>query len=427
MILLNDLKSSIIRMNGMQYVMREIVRKITVFMVLCVCAVFLSSVSAVAQSYETNKSQFTDILENYRTDLPDVEPVAAEELDTVSDVFEATPFDEEVLGYKIRIPKGWENSLKHAPDDGDLSNKVLGDLAKFYGPPKVFSKRSYLSIKAGNLEYEMSVEHWVLKYLLSRGLTPKGMEITDRKRAEFFFVEVDGDTTYGVRAVAQVNGKRVILALYYLPLPSWEEEKNIQASAVQSLSVLTPIEEDVEEMVEYRFLDVARLRYPDSWKLKAPTIRTIDKMKIQILNYNQRSAYRRPILDGKIESLLHSYYAFESIEGERETLMKEVSKAGLIIGEQISSPEDDLNVYFKNHEDFDEYKLEIFKARNDENKLLNYEFWVTSFESGDYFYFFTLLTPARDDDFFTWSRNKEAYALVMKSFDPNLEGLLYVE
>ncbi len=398
-------------------------RNATISMRVLVRKTFIALFLAFFLAVGAGNAQTTDILQSYRVDMPDVQPYSAEQLKDLAYEYEDTPFKDKALSYKMVVPKGWENQLKSDFGEENMSSKVMGELARFYSPPRVITERSFITVQAINLGYEMSAEHWVLRYLLSRGLTPKGMKKINRSRTEFFFVDVKGDTTFGVHSVAQINGKRALLVQYYLPIQAWDEEKQMQTSVIQSFVALNPVEEDVEPMMEYRFLDVARLKYPQSWKLKASTIRTIDQMKIQILNFNENATEFKPTLDGKVEVFLNSYFAVESMAEEKKKLIAELAQNNLILGEQIDSKEDRLDNYFKNHEDFASYDVEVYRASSSQSKLLGYEYWITSLESGDYFYFFTLLTPSRNDDFFIWSRNKETYELIMKSFEPDLEGL----
>ena len=70
------------------------------------------------------------------------------------------------------------------------------------------------------------------------------------------------------------------------------------------------------------------------------------------------------------------------------------------------------------------FKTEIFKATDTKESKIDYEIWLTSLSVDNYYYFISLLTPSRDDDFFVWSRNTEAYKLILKLLTPYEESVL---
>lgn len=373
--------------------------------------------------------QAQNVLENYLIPMPNVKIMPEKELDQKTEFFTSIPFGDKALEYDVRIPKGWTNSTLAPAEETALNTKIIGEIARFYSAPRVIA-RSYVTLQAINLEYKMSAEHWVLRYLLSKGLTSKGIKKIDDERVEFAYFLVEGDTTYFIHAVAQINGKRVMLFEYFLPGEAWKEEQTLQKAVVESFQIKNPVQEEVEKTVEYRFLDVAKIRYPETWILKAMPIRSIDSMEVQILNFSvQKVGYSGPktVLDGKIEVFLAYYYSIESLGQEIARIKEKFARTGLILGEPIDSKGDNIESVVKKNKQIELYDLKIFKATNPNNRTLDYELWMTTLEAGDYYYFFTLLTPARTDDFFVWSRNAETYKEIVQSFEPIMDSLIYEE
>jgi hypothetical protein len=123
-------------------------------------------------------------------------------------------------------------------------------------------------------------------------------------------------------------------------------------------------------------------------------------------------------LDGKIEIDMVSIYATETMEEAVEEYRADLVKSGLAVGGFIETPADFvMNPYF----DFAE--TNVYKAHDSENKMIDYEFWQTVTSAGDYYYFVSLLTPARDQDYFMWARNTQTYKLVIDMIEIEQDAL----
>ena len=174
-------------------------------------------------------------------------------------------------------------------------------------------------------------------------------------------------------------------------------------------------------MKPYHFLDIAEIQYPESWVLRAPPTRSLDRMLIKILNvsedYDQDYRSKDSILHGKIEADLVSVYTAKDIDDEADNIKARLKRElGLVL--------EDLDVFdVEKHisDDFLEKKGRVYRAYHPENELLNYEYWVTQMRKGDFYV--TLLTPARKDDYYMWSRNTETYKLVLQHTLPQQGSL----
>lgn len=69
-------------------------------------------------------------------------------------------------------------------------------------------------------------------------------------------------------------------------------------------------------------------------------------------------------------------------------------------------------------------KIEVYRAIDNETNSLDYEFFITVLESGDYYYFISMISPSRDQDFFVWARNKHTFNMVLETFQPLDESLV---
>jgi hypothetical protein len=357
--------------------------------------------------------------------LPKYDSIPLKELAEQTRLYEDVPDGDGGLRYSIRIPNDWEQEKDLEADTSiSLNDKIFGELARFYGPVRVMGYRSSVQVKAVELSHQLTAEQWFLQHLMANGYTIEGFEVLSENRVEALLVYVHRGISYVVRAAAEIKGKNVVLVEYILPIENWEEERNMQDFVVSSFSMREAVVGDVEALKVFQFLDIAEIKYPQSWQLRSTPIRSIDRMDMELLNLSAygldlSSRYNRATMDGKIDVKLVSVYAVESLEQEIETLKAELKKSGLHLRTEIPTHET-----YKFHDLFEFGKVTAHKATDDSEKLLNYELWLSIMFSGDYYYFITLLTPSREDDFQVWSRNVETYKQVLEAAEPQPDSNL---
>ncbi len=362
------------------------------------------------------------LLKSYAQALPDIPFMPDKEFNAATILYEDVPAGDEALSYRFRLPKEWKRPEDSALTSYQISNKILGEIVRFYGPP-VIDNRSFFSLQAINLEYQLTAQQWLLQFLLSNGFTIQGIKEYDKKRAEALFVKVIDSTTYVIRAIAQMNGKRVVMAQYFMPADNWEAEKQMQAQVMRTFDLTYPIKESVEEMTKFHFLDIAEFQYPVSWEFRAGPVKSADRLSFELLNIQseQKINWKNyKTLNGRIQVDILSYDTADSIEGEIDNLKRGLSKVNLAVGDKFESFDD-----FKFNNEVNPGPVDVYKAMDNQNSMLNYEYWVVPLEAGDYYYLVSLITPSRDDDFFIWARNTQAYALILSLIRPLDEGLIY--
>ena len=395
-------------------------RIIGIVFVLGVCVhMSVAFASNIAQEAQQDKFE-------YKKPMPDIPMVPDKEFLEGSILHKDLPFDDNALSYEVRLPKNWSKSKNKgsAADTHALSSKILANVGEYFGPVSLYSGfPSRFVINAVSLDYELTAEQWFLQYLLSNGYALQGVEVHDENTAEALFVLIDRDASFIVRAAAIKNGRRIVLAQYFMPIELWNEDKGWQQKVIKDFRLISPDDELVEKMKPYHFLDIAEIQYPESWVLRAPPTRSLDRMLIKILNvsedYDQDYRSKDSILHGKIEADLVSVYTAKDIDDEADNIKARLKRElGLVL--------EDLDVFdVEKHisDDFLEKKGRVYRAYHPENELLNYEYWVTQMRKGDYYFYVTLLTPARKDDYYMWSRNTETYKLVLQHTLPQQGSL----
>ena len=170
----------------------------------------------------------------------------------------------------------------------------------------------------------------------------------------------------------------------------------------------------VEPMTPYRFLDVAELQYPNSWELKAKPLRSADRMSIGLLNVEEKNKYSsKRILKGKMEAHLLTEYIISDIDDDIESFIRDTSIDQLRIQDVIEEFED-----FTVDENMEIVEIKAYEAIDKTQAVKAYEYWLAVMHAGEYYYFVTLLTPSRDEDYFSWARNTQTFRVLVQNVQP---------
>ncbi len=305
-------------------ILRKLKKGTGVALVCIAAASLLFSVGADAQEF----------LKKYAPPMPEMPLPSAEEFESKTILHEEVPGGDVALSCRFRLPKDWGRPDDTAQVSYVLSNKVFGELLRYYSPPMP-DLRSHLAVQAINLEYRSTAHEWLIQYLLSNGYTVQGINIHDDKKAEALYVLVDKGLTYVVRSLAVMNGKRVVFAQYFVPSDLWDDEKVTQAQVINSFALSHPVEEEVEDLQLHHFLDVSEFKYPVSWEFKPQDLKSADRMSFELLRVASEEAREKKIfktLHGKIQVDIISYFVTESIEVEKERFKQDLTKTGLLVG-----------------------------------------------------------------------------------------------
>lgn len=360
------------------------------------------------------------VFEQFSKPMPTIELAPPTTFDANTTLFEEPALGDPALAYSIRLPKDWTLPSDTSTVRLSSENNIIGEIGRYYGPPMMMEQRSTIEIHALGLDFQMSAQEWLMQYMLQQGYNFQGMEVHNDKKAEALYVLLDKGESYCVRALAVINGRRVILLQYFIPIERWHDEKAMQAQVVKSFDLKHIDDEAAEPMDSYKFLDISVLNYPKTWKLNAPPIKTIERMGARLLNLATVPDDYKTItkMDGKIDAELVSIYSTDTLEDEMEQFRAALEKSSLSVQDFIESPDD-----FVLNPVYDFAETNVYKASDSGNQLIEYEFWQTVLSAGEYYYFITLLTPARDQDYFIWLRNVGAYKLVLNNIEPRLDSI----
>lgn len=348
--------------------------------------------------------------------LSEVEYIPQEEFDSQTRLIEETPFEDDFLSYQIRLPKDWGENTQTSQatlESKGMSQRVLGPVARYTSPPKDHL-RSFLTIETLELTYEIGARNWFINYIISNGLSLEQVGVESRKQVEAVYIEVQGDTEYIVRVKVILNGPRMVVIRHYLPKDLYNAERIQQAQIIKSFELTNREEVGVEKLEIYGFLDQSYFDYPVSWTLSPSTVRSIDRMKSMLYHSTVKDR-----LDGQINIYLTNKLVKTTRSKEITHYKEKFQIKDYELGEYIETPK------MEYHDDMNFGVTEAYKMVSQVAHMFGYEFWISVLEGEEYIYIITLLTPARDEDFFVWARNVEAYKLVLKGMRRNDDSVDY--
>ena len=370
------------------------------FIVLAVCALGVMPTQAFAQK----------ILENFDREPTQFELVPNEEFIKDKTLYNENTLEDESLHFSIYLPPDWKRSDGVGFSADFMNQGVFSDLAQFFGPAKIVGDRKRLTVWSQTLPYQMSARFWLIKYILSKNYTLQGVKSYGDRKVEAVYAALENGSSYAVRSVAYINSKNVIFAEYFLPLDEWDAGHIEQAQVMQSFTMNKRFDDYAEVMVEQPFLDVALIRHPESWDFEQKRIRSADRIQASLYNHRkseQRDGTIKKHLEGEIDIEFVSKYAVGDLESEIDRFNVALNDRGLMISDFIEEREDYI---FDPFIEFGETK--VYQATDREKDLIDYEFWISTLGTDDYYIFVTLLTPARDHNLDIWHRNSETYKLI---------------
>lgn len=397
-------------------------RALSVKFLLFFAVLFLLAMPSQAQQLGIDLDALPKLKQN--TLLPEAQFNAATKL-----LSEKAPYNEPRISYSLRVPKNWTDNIQQAAETKDivpsdktmLSTSVLGIIGRYVGAPKNLL-RSYIMIEAQSLDYEISAQNWFVNFILRNGFSLTALTEKSPQEVEAMYVQVDKDQTFVVRARIMLNGSSLLVLRYYLPAENYEEERALQEQIVGSFRLLQPVNERVEKQALYGFLDQSYFNYPESWTLKEKSIFSVERMSA--LLYQARNDETKTILEGHFKINVISRLLKTTLADEIKNFKDTLKIPNYAVGALIEDVKYDYDPSIKSG------RAQIYKlVPTDSVNMKDYEFVVTVMEGDDYYYITSMITPSRQEDFYTWAQNMEAARIInesmrrsnvaMPGYDPN--------
>lgn len=386
--------------------------KKAIFLSLLLAGFLGLTVSIPLDAYAYTEKE--DIFTRFKKPLPEIPLLSEEDFYKATMAINKKPYSQKVLEYGIRLPKNWTEREDKSSSNFSLSKKLFLELNVYYGKPTI-AGRSRVEVQALDLDSNLTAEQWYLRYILEGGYTLESFVTHSDNKVESLMVTMEKDYSFYVRTLVMFNGDKAIMVKYFVPIHYIQEQAAMQAQVLQSFSLKNTVERTDIETKSYRFLDVAELRYPESWKVYSKPLRSVDRIDITIVNVNeiagQFAESSTSITNGKLEVKLVAAAVQDSLINEIKVYKQKVESSGILIGDKISAGGD---ISYNNRMNF--AITEVYLGIDSTNSLSEYEYWFTVMVGGNYYYFLNLLTPSRNENFAVWADNTQSYKNIVESF-----------
>ncbi len=366
-------------------------------------------------------SGVSDGIERFKKPMPPVDLMPEQQFLDMTQEHKTVPYGDKSLGYSIRWPKDWVAGEDKGSSNFELNTKLFTSINIWYSPPRM-GGRSRIEVKAVDLAFQLTAEQWFLQNVLESGQTLEGFLVHNENKVEALMIIMEDDTSYYVRTVTILNGKRVLQAQFFVPMFFWNDERALQAQCLSSFSITYPTESVIENMLAFQFLDVAEVKYPESWKVRSKPLTSVERMNVKFLNIRETKNKIGRVdesIEGQVDATLVSTQTSSSLIKEIEQYKKTLEGTGMLLGKKIENKED-----FDYSKNFSFALTEVYEGIDSTNDSMEYELWVSVMVSGGYYYFVSLLTPSRNETYFIWARNTQTYKQIINGTIPSAGGFL---
>lgn len=319
-----------------------------------------------------------------------------------------SPAKNDFIPFEIRVPLDWKAAGDNSLDDLRISNFIFGDIFRLYSPAR-YSLRSNISVSAKKMKYEIPAKFWFPHYVISQGYSLIGMTIENENRVSGSYILVEGDDSFLVRATAITKGIDVSLAEYYSPLHPEIQEISMMVKVLNSFLPLQKNDPQTTVKLAHEFLDISAFDYPVDWNLTPFRVINIERMRARLVKTDNQNNLLGKIDVRLISTIIPQLEITDEIDKIKkrdleEYRMKAVEEIGGIDNIKPNYP------YIINLHSM-AYKAEAISGKSPPP----HEYWMLLLEAEDYYYLITMVTPARDYDFYRWAQNMEIIELVAES------------
>lgn len=348
-------------------------------------------------------------------------PLTDQDLEAQTMLHEGLALGDATLAFSIRVPTQWSektpftltppataDETESGKEERGLANKVSEEVARYEGNITP-NGRSYITIEVINMPYHITAAQWLLYYILNEGYILEGFMPEGDQAVQASYVFFHESQAMFARVRAQRSGHRLLIARYVIPVERRQTESGLQSAIVDRFSLTNPAPGPAESVRTHLFLDIARMNYPVSWHFSAPPVRSIDRMNADLFNITADN-----LLAGEIRVVLLSRYAGRPLEEEVNALKDIISQKNLALGAKIPLG---IDISYPAHMTMRVTEVYQAQGTDPKQKIVPQEFWFTFMKGQDYIYIATLLTAARENDYFAWARNVEAYKLIVSSLE----------
>lgn len=374
---------------------------------------------------ETEEARFKR--ENKNVKLPDGSSLKPQEIAERTKVTQQIPFGDRELEFRVRLPSNWVMSeFARYGLPGEETYSVLTNIARYFGPA-IEDARPFLWVEAERMKRFMTAETWARAYMIKRGISPEAMQINSESDIQALYVDVRDYRSYAMRTRFVINGDTMVMISFGVPIESYKPAKDVMGLTLNSFEFMRKIDRQIEEVKDYKLLNVIKFRHYASWLPKNEFSESTLRPSVELHNPQEYNNPKGDLLQGLILINAWRKSKQEGSDGNKE--LQEVKDRLQELRMTITNPDaptEDLplhgnfvsvkrtqytalvNTYIRKNE-FDIVKDDLAKTKQ--------EIWITVLDNDYYVVYLTLITPLLSNNYVIWAQNMAAYDLLTKTLD----------
>lgn len=360
-----------------------------------------------------------------RNKLPDGSAISRHELEQTTQVTQQVPFGDKEWEFRVRLPNNWVMSeFARYGLPGEEKYAVLTNIARYFGPA-IEDARPFLWVEVERQKRYMTAEAWARAYMIKRGIAPQAIQVNSTADVQVLYVDVRDFRTYAVRTLFRVVGDTMVLVSFGVPIQVYNEFKDMMAVSLGSFHILRPNDRQIEEIKDYRLLNVLKFQYYASWLPRNEYSDSTLRPSIELHNPQPINNKSNELLQGLIMVNVWRKSDQFTHEANMRVIQDRLQELSMILRDPISETKDlplfngfisikqtpyvaQVNTYIR-RDQFDIVKSEASKTQQ--------EVWVTILDNDYYVAYLTMITPLQATNYVIWAQNMAAYDLLMKSID----------
>lgn len=313
------------------------------------------------------------------------------------------PYGNSALAYTILLPKHWRADSSLKVKTSQLGTVTLKPLAIFAGPK---SEHSFIQLHAIQLPKEISAAHWLKHYAATTERKLVDLDELSVLFADSLMTFKIEDHGFSGRAAAKIDGDRLFLVFCFAPDATYPALAETFGLAVSSFKLLNPSsKKTIEPRHQHNLANIVQFEYPASWTPRIAENPPIGKQAIDLYHFDDNKAFQ-----GLIRVKTVNKTVVEQSEDVIKDTVQEYADSNLVLRDKLhSSPVGSYSERFSNG------VLIIYNCVIEGNQENTQELWICVFGDDEYYVITSLLTPSRNDIFYTWALNKRAYEIVLES------------
>lgn len=365
-------------------------------------------------NYAYANSGDVDVFEWFKKPMPQLPLANKEAFEKATKHVEEMPHNDEALAYSMRIKNTWQKDGGVRPQNTLLGEKLFLNVSSFVGKPTIFG-RSRIDIEVKNLDENLTAKQWYIGYVVEQGNTIEGFVEHGDNRIESLMIVMRHDYSYYLRTLVLVNGSKIIMVKYYVPIENFPQQAVMQAMVLSSFTLTNLKERERAEMLSHKLRDIAQVKYPSGWKVfansrdgKEVTIANVKEI-VKHVGWEFHHQEVETSIEGKVYVMASSRVAGEKLNEALEEYKRKIESEGIFFGTQIPDA-----TKFQYTGQAKSASTEVYEGSYSKNTQGNYELWVSVMTGGNYNFFMLLLTPSRNEEFMNWAENTQSYKLMLK-------------